>query len=63
MALYVVMTIGEDMFRFERSIVDSRTLVIAPAGPDQEELVLQKGNWDNLAQNFTHVTQQVVVSG
>lgn len=48
MALYVLMTIGEDMFRFETSIMDSRTLVIAPAGPDQEELVLQKGSWDNL---------------
>lgn len=30
------------MFRFERSIVDSRAVVIAPAGPDWEELVLQK---------------------
>lgn len=49
MALYVVMTIGEDMLRSERSIVDNRTLVIAPAGPDQEELVLQKESWDNLA--------------
>lgn len=49
MALYVVMSIGEDMLRSERSIVDSRTLVIAPAGPDQEELVLQKESWDNLA--------------
>lgn len=48
-ALYVVMTIGEDMLRPERSIVDGRTLVIAPAGPDQEELILQKESWDNLA--------------
>lgn len=30
------------MFRFERNIVDSRAVVIAPAGPDREELVLQK---------------------
>lgn len=43
------MTTGEDMLRLERGIVDSRTLVIAPAGPDQEELVLQKESWDNLA--------------
>lgn len=42
MALYVVMTIGEDMSRFERSTVDSRTLVIAPAGPDQEELFTER---------------------
>lgn len=37
------------MFRFERSISDSRTLVISPAGPEQEELILQKESWDNLA--------------
>lgn len=33
------------MFRFERIVSDSRTLVISPAGPDQEELVLQKESW------------------
>lgn len=39
---YVIMIIGDEMFRFERNIVDSRAVVIAPAGPDREELVLQK---------------------